>query len=293
MGYLVILQGMLDELRGIPLPEAGDEAAPSSKEKADFSSFSTDEITFGYCTEFYLLPHRKKRPQALRGFLSALGDSLVLVDGRRDHQGARPHRPSRAGFGRGAHLRGAAYREDRKHAGAAHRDPVGADAPAADAGRTIAPPEKKAGFVAVCAGEGLTAVFRDLGADGIISGGQTMNPSTEDILREIDRTPAELVYVLPNNKNIIMARQQCVPLAQGKRVVIIPTSTVAQGISALLASDPDAAPEDNAAAMTQAAERVRTVEITYAARDSDFDGTAIRQGGLSCPLRPSALRHPI
>ena len=146
------------------------------------------------------------------------------------------------------------------------------------AGRNVAPPEKRYGVVAVAAGAGLAEVFRDLGADGVISGGQTMNPSTEDIMREIDRTPAEIVYVLPNNKNIIMAAEQCIPLAEGKRVVVLPTKTVPQGISALMVMDPEGSEEDNTAAMTEALGRVHTSEITYAARDSDFDGFAIQRG---------------
>ena len=142
----------------------------------------------------------------------------------------------------------------------------------------MAAPEKKYGVFTVCAGEGLAAVFHDLGVDGIISGGQTMNPSTEDIMREIDKTPAEIVFVLPNNKNIIMAAEQCVPLAEGKKVVVLPSKTVPQGISALLVMDPEAGEEENIAAMTEALGRVSTSEITYAARDSDFDGFAIKQG---------------
>ena len=142
----------------------------------------------------------------------------------------------------------------------------------------VAPPEKKYGVVAVCAGAGMASVFRDLGVDGIISGGQTMNPSTEDILREISRTPAEIVFVLPNNKNIIMAAQQCIGLVEGKQVVVIPTRTVPQGVSAMLVMDPDADVSANVDAMTSALGSVRTSEVTYAARDSDFDGFAIKEG---------------
>lgn len=145
-------------------------------------------------------------------------------------------------------------------------------------GDAIAAPEKKFGVVAVSAGEGMASVFRDLGVDGIISGGQTMNPSTEDIMREIAHTPAEVVFVLPNNKNIIMAAQQCVGLIEGKEIVVIPTRTVPQGISAMLVLDPEADVETNAAAMEEARKNVHTSEITYAARDSDFDGFEIHEG---------------
>ena len=155
---------------------------------------------------------------------------------------------------------------------------VAGQAAGAPAPQGPAAPEKKYGFVSVCAGEGIAAVFRDLGVDRIVSGGQTMNPSTQDIMGEIDRTPAEIVYVLPNNKNIIMAAEQCIPLAQGKTVVVLPTKTIPQGVSALLSFDPDASQEDNTQAMTQAMEQVHTSQITYAARNSDFDGFEIREG---------------
>ena len=141
-----------------------------------------------------------------------------------------------------------------------------------------AAPEKKYGFVAVAAGDGLAKVFQDLGVDGVISGGQTMNPSTEDILRQIRKTPAEVVYVLPNNKNIIMAAQQCVDLVEDKQVVVLQAKTVPQGISAMIAVDPDQEPEDNTAAMEEAMGLVTTMEVTYAARDSEFDGNSIHAG---------------
>ena len=141
-----------------------------------------------------------------------------------------------------------------------------------------AAPQKRYGFLSVCAGDGIAAVFRDLGVDGIISGGQTMNPSTESILNAINRTPAEVVFVLPNNKNIIMAAQQCVGLAEGKEVVVVPTATIPQGVTAMMNVDLEAEPEDILAAMTASMETVITAQITYAARDSEFDGFAIQEG---------------
>jgi len=142
----------------------------------------------------------------------------------------------------------------------------------------VAAPEKRYGFLAVCAGEGLEAVFRDLTVDRIVSGGQTMNPSTEAILQEVNRTPSEIVFILPNNKNIIMAAQQCVGLTE-KQVIVVPTATVPQGISAMMAVDPDNDdPQAILAAMTEAAANVTTAQITYAARNSDFDGFAINEG---------------
>ena len=232
----------------------------------------------------------KKSLDGLRSYLNSIGDSLVIGE---DDEAFKVHVHT--------DIPGAALTEAQKYGTlelakienmrtqyedmAAGRKPQSTDdLDMADAAKdapqepAVAQPEKKYGVVAVCAGEGLASVFRDLGADGIISGGQTMNPSTDDILREINRTPAEIVFVLPNNGNIIMAAQQCVPLAEGKQVVVLPTKTVPQGISALLVLEPEAELEENQQAMTEAFSRVATSEITYAARDSDFDGFAISQG---------------
>jgi dihydroxyacetone kinase-like predicted kinase len=142
----------------------------------------------------------------------------------------------------------------------------------------IAEPEKQFGAVVVAAGAGMQNLFRELGADRVVTGGQTMNPSTDDILREINRTPAETVFVLPNNKNIIMAAEQCVELCKDKRVIVIPTKTVPQGISALLNFNIDDNEEPLVEAMKDAAAMVHTAMVTYAARDSDFDGHDIHAG---------------
>ena len=274
-GFLVILQGMMDELRGLPLPEG--TAAAVRKEKADFEAFSTEEITFGYCTEFICSRDTKKDPEALRGFLSALGDSLVLVDDD-DIIKVHVHTDHPGKVLEEALTYGALQTVKIENMRNQHTEILAVDAAEAAGARKIAPPENKYGVVAVAAGEGLAAVFRDLGADGVISGGQTMNPATEDILRQIDATPAEVVFVLPNNKNIIMAAEQCIPLAEGKRVVVLPSKTVPQGISALLAMDPDADTETNAQVMTEAMEAVSTAEVTYAARDSEVGGFSIKHG---------------
>ena len=287
-GFLVILQGMLDELRGLPMPEDGDEGV---QEKADFASLSDEEITFTFDTVFIVRKTVNRPLEAFRTYLNSIGDSLVIGE---DDEAFKVHVHT--------DIPGAALTEAQKYGTlelakienmrtqyedmAAGKKPQSTDdldmeeaaAPASQEPAGPAAPEKKYGVVAVCAGDGLADVFRDLGADGIISGGQTMNPSTADIMAEIDRTPAEVVFVLPNNGNIIMAAQQCIPLAEGKKVVVLPTKTVPQGISALMVLDLDGSEEDNVAAMTEAISRVATSEITYAARDSDFDGFAIKQG---------------
>ena len=285
-GFLIILQGMLDELHGLPIPE-GEEEAPV-KEQADFAALSDEDITFTFDTVFIVRKVGNKPLEPFRTYLNSIGDSLVIGE---DDEAFKVHVHT--------DIPGAALTEAQKYGTLELAKIENMRTQAADlaAGRqaqstddleaveaeleeqcTPAAPEKKYGFVAVCAGEGLAAVFRDLGCDGIISGGQTMNPSTEDILREVNRTPAEIVYVLPNNKNIIMAAQQCAGLVENKQVVVLPTKTVPQGISALLAADPEGDEQSNTAAMTEAIGHVHTSEVTYAARDSDFDGFAIKQG---------------
>ena len=288
-GFLIILQGMLDELRGEPMPEITEEN--TAQEKADFATLTDEDITFTFDTVFIVRKTVDKSLEPLRSYLNSIGDSLVIGE---DDEAFKVHVHT--------DIPGAALTEAQKYGTlelakienmrtqyedmAAGRETHSADdldldehtAPAAEEEPVIAAPEKKYGYVAVCAGEGLASVFRDLGCDGIISGGQTMNPSTEDILAQVNKTPAEIVYILPNNSNIIMAAQQCVGLAEGKQVIVLPTKTVPQGISALLYADPDAEEADNTAAMKEALARVHTSEVTYAARDSDFDGFAIKQG---------------
>ena len=277
-GFLVILQGMLDELRGLPMPEMASEEETTPADKAEFGVFSTEEIKFGYCTEFICSRDTKKDPELLRGFCSNLGDSLVLVDDD-DIIKVHVHTNDPGLVLQEALTYGALLKVKIENMREQHTEILEEAAQSQQPAAPVkAAPEKKFGYVAVCAGAGLEAVFRDLGVDGLVGGGQTMNPSTEDILKEIDATPAEIVFVLPNNKNIIMAAQQCERMCEDKKVVIIPTKTVPQGIAAMLAVDPDASEEDNTAAMNEAFGRVRTSEITYAARDSDFDGFAIKEG---------------
>ncbi len=290
-GFIVILQGMLDELRGVPIPEGGEDAAPA--EKADFVAMAAEEITFAFDTVFIVRKQKENvNLDPFRKYLNSIGDSLVIGE---DDEAFKVHVHT--------NIPGAALTEAQKYgtlelakienmrtqaddlAAGKHvqsTDDLEAVEAELEAGYDSTPekaaPEKKYGYVAVCAGAGLEAVFRDLGVDGLVGGGQTMNPSTEDILKEIDRTPAEIVYVLPNNKNIIMAAEQCIRLCEDKKVVVLPTKTVPQGISAMLAVDPDASEEENTQAMLEGFAHVHTSEVTYAARDSDFDGFAIKQG---------------
>ncbi len=289
-GFLTILQGMLDELRGLPVPAEEDDSLPA-KESADFAALSEEDITFTFDTVFIVRKTAGKSIGPFRSYLNSIGDSLVIgeddetfkVHVHTDTPGAALSEAQKYGTLELAKIENMRTQAEELAAGRQAQstddlEQVEAELEAQESGDAIAAPEKKYGVVAVSAGEGMASVFRDLGVDGIISGGQTMNPSTEDILREIARTPAEVVFVLPNNKNIIMAAQQCVGLVEGKEVVVVPTRTVPQGISAMLVLDPEADTESNAAAMEEARKNVRTSEITYAARDSDFDGFDIHEG---------------
>ena len=275
-GFLVILQGMLDELQGVPMPEVvEDEVVPA--EKAEFGAFSTEEIQFGYCTEFICSRDNQKDPEELRAFCSRLGDSLVLVDDD-DIIKVHVHTNESGTVLQEALTYGALLKVKIENMREQHTEILEEVGAVQETAPAKAAPEKKYGYVAVCAGTGLEAVFRDLGVDGVISGGQTMNPSTEDILKEIDRTPAEIVFVLPNNKNIIMAAEQCVGMCEDKTVVVLPTKTVPQGIAAMMAVDPDLETQELTETMQEAFSQVKTAEITYAARNSDFGGFAIQQG---------------
>ena len=289
-GFLVILQGMLDELRGIAAPEGPEDSLPV-KESADFAALSEEDITFTFDTVFIVRKTAGKSIEPFRAYLNSIGDSLVIgeddeafkVHVHTDTPGAALSEAQKYGTLELAKIENMRTQAEELAAGRQAQstddlEQIEAELEAQENGAAVAPPEKKFGVVAVCAGAGMASVFSDLGADGIISGGQTMNPSTEDILREIARTPAETVFVLPNNKNIIMAAEQCVGLIEDREIVVVPTRTVPQGIAAMLVLDPDGDRDSNAAAMEEARKNVRTSEITYAARDSDFDGFDIHEG---------------
>ena len=292
-GYLLILDGMLAELRGEPMPETAGDAGEAKEEKADFAAMAAEDITFAFDTVFIV---RKAVAdislEPLRTYLNSIGDSLVIGE---DDEAFKVHVHT--------NIPGSALNEAQKYgtlelakienmrtqaedlaAGKHVQSTDDLDAveeeleSAPEEVPAVAAPEKKYGFLAVCAGDGLAAVFRDLGADGVVSGGQTMNPSTESILEGVNKIPAETVFVLPNNSNIIMAAQQCGSLTE-KQVVVIPTKTVPQGITAMMNVDFDA-PDAQAItdAMTGCLGSVTTAQITYAARDSDFDGFAIKEG---------------
>ena len=303
MGYLVILKAMLASLRG-EISSASAVSYDSAEESAVFEEGKVEVPEKNIFDTVYIV--RKARFDVdlipLRQYLDSIGDSLVISDDdeifkvhvHTDIPGQALTESQKYGAlelakienmrtqaldklaGRKAQSTDDLEAVDKELDELAEKQKNGESEPECD----FAAPAKDYGIVTVCAGEGMAALFRDLGADGIVTGGQTMNPSTDDILHEIDRTPASTVFVFPNNKNIIMAAEQTVPLAaeKGKKVVVIPTKTVPQGVSALLSFNVDEEPEQLTADMTAAAGNVHTAMVTYAARDSEFDGHSIHAG---------------
>ena len=289
-GYMYILGAMLASYRGeITAPENVDEIVETEKESSAFDVFDTEDITFAFDTVFIVRKHDPDVDlEPLRKYLTSIGDSLVIGE---DDESFKVHVhtniPGNAlneaqNFGtlELAKIENMRTQHDDILAGKHVQTTDDLDAverELEESEEQYCKSVKDYGVVTVCAGKGLEGLFRELGADGIVTGGQTMNPSTDDILKEINRTPANTVFVLPNNKNIIMAAEQCVRLSD-KKVIIIPTRTVPQGISAMLNFNPEETEENLIAAMNEAAGNVHTAMVTYAARDSDFDGHEIHAG---------------
>ena len=287
-GYLIILDGMLRALRGEALPQV-EEDGEKDQDKADFGALSLEDITFTYDTVFIVRKRDGVDIGPYRAYLDSIGDSLVIgeddeafkVHVHTDPPGEALTEAAKYGTLELAKIENMRTQAEELAAGKKAQSTDDLDAIEEElesAENAVAAPEKRYGFLAVCAGDGLAATFRDLGVDRIVSGGQTMNPSTQAILQEVNHTPSEVVFVLPNNKNIVMAAQQCVGLTE-KQVIVVPTATVPQGISAMMAVDPEEPdPQAILAAMTEAAANVTTAQVTYAARNSDFDGFAINAG---------------
>ena len=284
-GFCVIIEAMLDVFKGGEIVAGEDgTAAVKVQQKSTVGSYEQD-IEFAYCTEFIVGrdPKCKLDPLSLRAYLESIGDCVVVVD---DEEIIKVHvhtnHPGKAleeaiKYGQFETVKIENMRIQHENAGwVEEADPAAADDPVLNR----AEPENDYGFVSVSAGEGLYSLFHDdLACDQVVSGGQTMNPSTDDILTAIEATPAKTVFVLPNNKNIILAAEQAVPLAD-RDVVVLPTRTIPQGIAAMLAFNPDADAETNANEMRRAADNVSTGSVTFAARDSDFEGHKIQEGQI-------------
>lgn len=274
-GFIVILEGMYAVLSGGGAIVSDDEAKPSAPAAV---AAVQEEIKFAYCTEYIVSKRGTKDASALRAFLETIGDCVVVVD---DDDIIKVHvhsnHPGKAieealKFGELTKVKIENMREQ-------HNNVIKADKAAQDNKKAPVEPTKDTGFVAVAAGAGVEALFKDLGVDITVRGGQTMNPSTEDILEAIEQTPAHNVFVLPNNKNIIMAAEQAVKLAD-RNVCVLQTRTIPQGITAMMNYNPDADFKANGAAMTESLENVSSGQITFAVRDSDFDGHKIKQGDI-------------
>ena len=288
-GLVTIFEGMLSVFRDGKIIEANTAPTVAAPEKTrSAAAISDEEITFTYCTEFIINRDKtiKANPLELRKYLESIGDSCVVVD---DEDIIKVHvhtnHPGNAlefalTYGPLVNLKIENMRDQNERMKHDTKE-NGADAIATPDGGGYTPvkPEKKFGFVSVCVGDGLEQLFTDLGVDTLVSGGQTMNPSTEDILKAVELTPAEVVFVLPNNKNIIMAAELAVPLAT-RKVIVLHTKTIPMGISAMLAFDSSVSDDDNAVEMMAAADNVSTGQITYAARNSDFDGHDIKEGDI-------------
>lgn len=284
-GLVLVFEGMESVWRNgvIVQPLDGSGVTPVSMPSKSTVANASDDIKFGYCSEFLIEKNdsaKEKDPLKLRAYLESIGDCVVVVDDSsiiKVHvHSNEPGNVIQAGLKYGQIINIKIDNMRYQHANA--------DVGVKDGEKPVEPevcePENEYGFVAVCAGSGLEELFSDIGADTIVSGGQTMNPSTDDILSAIEKTPAKVVYVLPNNKNIIMAAEQAGPMAKDRDVRVLPTKTIPQGISAMLSFDETASADENQMNMISAFENVETAQVTFAARDSEVDGKPIKQGEI-------------
>ena len=284
-GLILIFEGMESVFHNgvIVQPLDGSGVTPVSTPSKSTVANASDDIKYGYCSEFLIEKAenaKEKDPLKLRAFLESIGDCVVVVD---DNDIIKVHVHSNEPgnviqaalkYGQLINIKidNMRYQHANAEVGVKEGDKIIEPA--------VSAPENDYGFVAVCAGNGLEELFTDIGADVIVSGGQTMNPSTDDILNAVMNTPARTVYVLPNNKNIIMAAEQVIPLVSDREVRVLQTKTIPQGISAMLAFDENAQPEENQMTMMSAADAVSTAQVTFAARDSEVDGRAVHEGEI-------------
>lgn len=288
-GYVIILDAMLAYMRGESIARTVVEDAPSDTNP--FDAFDTEEINFTYCTEFIIDRSGAGNPADLRAFLETIGDCVVVVD---DDEIVKVHvhtnNPGQAiekALELGSLDRIKIENMKIQHTQKVISSPKPPEIPTAEPA-PVSEEEKPYGFVAVAAGDGLHNIFRDLGVDVVVDGGQTMNPSTDDLLHAVESVNAKVTFILPNNKNIIMAAQQVAPLTD-RKILVVQTKTVSEGISAMLSFDADTTPDENLMAMEAAASCVNTGEITYAARDSVYEDRKIREGDTLALLNGKLL----
>ena len=281
-GLVTVLEGMEQVLAGgeiVALAEA--QSSPNEiPDERNAAGLYEGEITFTYCTEFIVQKQEQADAEKLRSYLETIGDSAVVVDDD-DIIKCHVHTDNPGDALQNALTHGALTKIKIENMREQHVSNQQAVREAMQPGFTYAPvdPSNTYGFVAVCAGDGVEQLFRDLGVHQVVKGGQTMNPSTDDILSAVHATPCKTVFVLPNNKNIIMAAEQAIHLAD-REVRVLPTKTIPQGLAAMLAFDESADAETNQLDMTKAGERVSTGQVTFAARDSEYDGHKIKEGEI-------------
>jgi len=282
-GLLEVVKGAYDAFLGKEIDYSAIK--PSASVNVKVSAQEEADIKFGYCTEFIILVEKEftdKDEQDVKAYLSSIGDSIVCVaddDVVKIH--VHTNDPGLAiqkalTFGQLSRIKIDNMREEHQEKLIREAEKAAEEQAAAKKNE----PRKPMGFIAVSIGEGLNDIFKELGADYIIEGGQTMNPSTEDMLNAIDQVNAETVFILPNNKNIVLAANQAKALVEDKEIVVIPTKTVPQGITAIINFIPDASAMDNEAAMLDAITMVKTGQVTYAVRDTNIDGKEIHEGNI-------------
>lgn len=289
-GLLEIVKGAYDALLGKEISLVNVSTSEiASTETRTREKISTDDIKFGYCTEFIIMLEKEYNPQieeAFKAYLESIGDSLVLVS---DDDIVKVHvhtnDPGLAiqralTYGSLSKMKIDNMREEHNERVILDSDKQAAEQKVEEKKAALPKPRKKSGFIAVSMGDGLDEIFTGLGVDYIIKGGQTMNPSTEDMLNAISEVNADNIFILPNNNNIILAAEQAKHLTEGKNIYVIPSKTVPQGITAVINFVYDKSPEENAARMTEEMKRVKSGQVTYAVRDTSIDGKEIKQGNI-------------
>ena len=286
-GFVTILRGMLAAMVGNPVKSnEGKVSAAPINEKADFTDFNTGDIKFQYCTECIVEKYDcffgENKAHVFYERIEELGDSIVFVDAediiKLHIHTNHPGLVLEIGTTFGSCVTVKIENMRNQHSALTDAAPAAPVAEPEEEKVEIAAPEKKYGFVSVCMGDGIRDMFADFGVDQIVFGGQTMNPSMQDILDAVNKTPAEIVYVLPNNKNIDMVATQAAEASEEKKVVVIHTKSVPEGISSLLAFDETAEVDDNTYAMSEAISHVKSLSVTHAVRDANIDGIAVRNG---------------
>ena len=288
-GLLEVLRGAIDGYLGKEVDYSGFEKSGGASAVTKISPQAEADIKFGYCTEFIILLDKEmpeEEEHSFKEFLTSIGDSIVLVA---DDEIVKVHvhtnHPGQAieralTYGALSRMKIDNMREEHQEKLIKDAEKLAREQAEAEAKKEAELPEKEAGFIAVSAGQGLTEIFKELGVDYLIEGGQTMNPSTEDMLNAIEKVKAKTIYIFPNNKNIVLAANQARDLTEDKEIIVIPTKTVPQGITAMISYVPEKSPQENEEVMTEAIAKVKTGQITYAVRDTRIDDKEIHEGDI-------------